>query len=65
MKMNNLKDSSARTTNLDESHREFAKVEPYESHSVTNPDKSEECELLIIISEEYNPDDPDTFKYEG
>jgi UDP-2-acetamido-2,6-beta-L-arabino-hexul-4-ose reductase len=63
IKLNNVKDKSARTIILEEANREFVMVKPYENHIVTNPSDSEECELLIIISEEYNPADPDTVKY--
>lgn len=65
MRLNNVKDGSERIVILDEANREFVVVKPYENHIVMNPSDSEECELLIIISAEYDPRDPDTFKYEG
>ena len=49
---------------LDEEKREFVKVNPYESHSLRNHSDFP-CEILIIINEEYNPDDPDTFNFKG
>ena len=39
--------------------KEFVAVEPYHFHSVVNIGDGE-CELLIIASEEYDEDDPDT-----
>ena len=49
---------------LGESHKEFAIVNPYEAHIVLNP-SDQECELLVISSEEYDPDNSDTIKYEA
>lgn len=49
---------------LDENERWFVKVLPGEVHTVLNP-SDKECELLVISSEEYNPADPDTIKYEA
>jgi UDP-2-acetamido-2,6-beta-L-arabino-hexul-4-ose reductase len=51
-----------RSIELDSQNREFAVVEPYESHVVLNP-HDQECELLIICNEEYDPDNPDTILY--
>jgi len=65
LKMKNIRDGKTRTVVLTGSHREFVPVNPYESHSVTNSSNTEDCELMIIISEAYDANDPDTFKYEG
>lgn len=65
METTNVKDGTTRVVILDESKREFMLIKPYESHLVRNSSKSEVCELLVIVSEEYNPEDPDTFKQEG
>ena len=46
---------------LEDSNREFVIVNPYEVHIVLNP-SDQECELLIISSEEYAPENPDTIK---
>jgi len=48
---------------LDDADREFVIVNPYEAHIVLNP-SDVECELLIISSEEYDPENTDTIKYE-
>ncbi len=40
--------------------RKFVLIEPHTIHTVLNP-RREECELLIISSEEYNPEDADTY----
>lgn len=47
---------------LDGSMRAFVKIAPCKIHTVTNIDPEKVCELAIIISEEYNESDPDTFK---
>ena len=48
---------------LSDVSREFVEVCPYEVHTVLNP-HDQECELLAISSEEYDPENPDTIKYE-
>lgn len=62
MHLVDVRSNKERMILLDSSHKEFVKVNPFENHIVTNLSEEEDCELLIIISEEYNPDDPDTFK---
>lgn len=57
--------SKLREIILDSSSREFIKVNPFENHILTNLDDTNDCEILIIISEEYNENDPDTYKFEG
>ena len=47
---------------LDDTKREFVIVNPYEVHTVLNPNDAE-CELLVISSEEYDPENPDTITY--
>ena len=49
---------------LEDSNREFVIVNPYEVHVVLNP-SNRECELLIISSEEYDLENPDTIKEGG
>jgi len=49
---------------LSSTRKEFVIVNPYDVHVVLNP-HDQECELLIISSEEYDPDNPDTIKYEA
>lgn len=49
---------------LDETTREFIKVEPFWSHTLTNLSDEKVCDIIIIISEEYIESDPDTFKFE-
>ena len=63
MKMIDVNKGTTRAVALDASDREFVLINPYESHTVRNLNYMEDCEVLIIISEEYNQDDPDTFKY--
>jgi len=41
--------------------RKFSIVKPGEVHTVLNP-YDQECELLVICNEEYDPDDADTIK---
>ena len=63
MEMIDTVDNSMRVVYLNENERQFVLVKPYESHTVINQNYSEACELIIIISEEYNRNDPDTIKY--
>lgn len=48
---------------LTDSGREFVKVLPGECHTILNP-SDQECELLVICAEEYDPENPDTIKWE-
>ncbi|KGK98081.1 hypothetical protein LI82_10100 [Methanococcoides methylutens] len=64
MELTDVRSNSSRSIIMDSSRREFVKVNPFESHMVTNLDSKITCELLIIISEEYDESDPDTFKPE-
>ena len=57
-----IRTKQQRSTLLSEDSREFVPVEPYETHVVLNPSDCE-CELLVISSEEYDPENPDTIKY--
>ena len=59
----NVKTGKQRSIVLDDDHKEFHIVEPQESHIVLNP-SNKECELLVICSEEYDPENPDTIKWE-
>ena len=58
----NIKTGKPRSITLDENSKKFVLVNPYESHVVLNPSDIE-CELLVICNEEYDPDNPDTVKY--
>ena len=58
----NVKTGKPRSITLDENSKKFVMVNPYESHVVLNPSDIE-CELLVICNEEYDPDNPDTVKY--
>ncbi|RLG10856.1 hypothetical protein DRN73_06820 [Candidatus Pacearchaeota archaeon] len=49
---------------LDESCKEFVKVNPFENHILKNLSDSHDCEILIIVNEEFNPEDPDTYRIE-
>jgi len=60
----NVKTGEQRDIALNDGNREFAIVNPYESHVALNP-HDQECELLVICNEEYDPDNPDTIKYEA
>ena len=64
MRMVDINTGAEREIKLSGEKREFIRVAPYENHYVTN-NGMEDCELLIIISEEYDPEDEDTFKHEG
>ncbi len=57
----NANNSEKKELILDSTKKEFFKVEPYEVHTLSNESDSENCELVIIISEEYFETDPDTF----
>lgn len=57
----NVNSHKARELTLDSAKKEFMKVDPYEVHTLTNTSHSEDCEIIIVISEEYFETDPDTF----
>jgi len=42
--------------------REFVKINPFENHVLRNLSEEEACEVLIIISEEFDPNNPDTYE---
>lgn len=62
MEIANVKDYSSRSVIMNETKAEFLLINPYEYHLVRNFSKSDTCELLIIASEIYNPEDADTFE---
>lgn len=62
MCLTDVRNNIERKILLESSRKEFVKVNPFENHIITNLSEDEDCELLIIISEEYSLDDPDTFK---
>ncbi len=53
-----------RVVELDASQIEFVEIMPYESHKVINTG-DDLCELLVIVSEVFNPEDADTIEYGG
>ena len=59
-----IRTSRQRRIALEDSNREFVIVNPYEAHTVLNPN-DRECELLVISSDEYDQDNTDTIKYEA
>ena len=65
MNLQNIHSMVTKDISLDEATREFIKVEPFWSHTLTNLSDARPCDIIIIISEEYNESDPDTFKFEG
>jgi len=44
-------------------NRQFIEVLPGFSHTIINRDPHSDLEVLIIISEKFDPESPDTFKY--
>lgn len=52
------------STPLSEKDKEFVIVRPDQSHTVLNF-SNRECTLLVIVSEEFDPDDTDTYKVKG
>jgi len=64
MNLQNIHSIVTKDILLDEATREFFKVEPFWSHTLTNINDDKACDIIIIISEEYNESDPDTFKFE-
>ncbi|OBZ34824.1 WxcM-like domain-containing protein [Methanohalophilus sp. DAL1] len=64
MELTDIRSNSSRSITMNSSKREFVKVNPFENHIITNLDSKTNCELLIIISEEYDESDPDTFRIE-
>ena len=58
----NVRTEGRRSVTLDSGNKEFALVSPYESHVVLNP-YEQECELLVISSEEFDPENTDTIKH--
>ena len=59
-----IRTGQRRSIVLSGTYREFVLVYPYEVHTVLNP-HDQECELLIICNEEYDPENPDTIKCES
>lgn len=57
-------DDSFQQISLSDSKKEFVSVGVYKVHTVVNTSLSEVCKVLIIASEEYDPNDPDTIKFE-
>ncbi len=62
MELLNVETKEINSIILESSQREFIKVDPLWNHTLTNLSDDDNCELLIIISEEYHGEDPDTFR---
>jgi UDP-2-acetamido-2,6-beta-L-arabino-hexul-4-ose reductase len=62
MHLTDIRNNKDKKIILDSSKKEFIKINPFENHVVTNLSENEDCELLVIISEEYYQEDADTFK---
>ncbi len=60
----NVHSKAAKEIILDEFKREFIKVEPFWIHTLTNLSDPRSCDLIIVVSEEFDESDPDTFKLE-
>lgn len=61
----NVYDKSQLSSILEDTCRVFLPVEPFHIHTVKNLSNTKVCELLVIASEKYNPDDADTITYNG
>lgn len=48
---------------LNDDRRQLIRILPGEVHTILNPN-DQECELLVICDEEYDPENPDTIKIE-
>jgi UDP-2-acetamido-2,6-beta-L-arabino-hexul-4-ose reductase len=48
---------------MGESHMVTVGIPPHVAHAITN-DGDEPFYLIVVVSEEFNPNDPDTFPYE-
>jgi len=59
-----VRNGEQKNTILEDTDKKFVLVYPYDAHVVLNP-HDQECELLVISSEEYDPADPDAIKWEG
>ena len=57
-----IKNKECRKVIMDPSKKEFVKVGPFENHVLKNLSETKNCEVLIIVSEEFNPENPDTHK---
>jgi UDP-2-acetamido-2,6-beta-L-arabino-hexul-4-ose reductase len=64
MDLLNVHSKTVRQALLDGSKKEFFKVEPFWTHTLTNLSNNCPCEIIIIISEEFDESNPDTFKSE-
>jgi dTDP-4-dehydrorhamnose 3,5-epimerase-like enzyme len=50
---------------LDDTKREFFKVEAFWSHTLTNLSDEKTCDIIVIVSEEFDESNPDTIRFEG
>jgi UDP-2-acetamido-2,6-beta-L-arabino-hexul-4-ose reductase len=57
--LSNLEGKQIGSLSLSDTGRKFVVVKPYEVHTILNP-HDQECELLVICTEEYDPGNPDT-----
>ncbi len=61
MGIKHIPSGASRVVVMDEGKKCLVPIKPYESHTVANFSDSEVCELLVIVSEEYKPEDSDTY----
>ena len=64
LSLTDVRNNKTKTIILDSSKKEFIKINTFKNHIFENLSKNKNCELLIIISEEYNQNDPDTYKFD-
>ena len=62
LKLTDVRSNRTKKMVLDSSKKKFVKIKPFENHVLKNLSENEKCEILIIISEEFNQEDPDTYK---
>ena len=65
MNIKDCKTGQLRRFTLDSTIKEFQIINPYEIHTIRNLSRIDRCEVLIICSEVFHEDDPDTFVKEG
>lgn len=62
MDLLNVHSKATKDILLDETKREFVRVEPFWAHTLSNLSNTRSCDLIIIVSEEFDESDSDTFK---
>ena len=61
----NMRYMKTKSIILDGTKKQFLKIDPFERHLITNISHNEKCEFIVISSEEFNNNDPDTYKTDG